>query len=585
MILEQVMKGSQTSSLRTWLQLIVAFGILLVFLVTAWLPGGLFSSESLKWVQNYAPVGGNLYLSALLASMPIFVMFILLGGLKKPAHISAIISLAATLLVATLVWQMPVGLAFNSTLLGMLVAVFPILWTLSSAVWIFNMTVESGYFEVVKSSLGYVSKDRRIQTLLIGFGFTTLLEGIAAFGAPIAIVTAMLLGFGFPPLTAATVALLSDTTPSVWGTQGMPVVVLNSVTGLNINELSAMAGMQAPILAAFFPIALVILLAGWKGFKEIWPVTIAVGFSYAIVGMFVSKSGPYIVGISASLAAIITLLVILRFWRPKNTWLFPGEEKSSVKNNHDNKLPFGEIIRAWSPYLLLIAVIGLVNSTPLKKMFAAISTVNIEWPGLHNVVWKLAPVVPQPEPYAAVYNQPLLVVGGTLVFFAGILSVFALGIKPAQAARIYVETLKKLFLPGITIVSILGIAYLMNYAAMTYTIGLAFAATGFLFPVAVALMGMLGCTLAGSVAASNALFGNLSVVSGAQLGIDPVFSAGTLASGGTMGKAIAFQDLVIASATLNKPGIEGELLRRVFGISIIFALLLGAIAMIQLYIL
>ncbi|MFA7467287.1 MAG: L-lactate permease [Desulfotomaculaceae bacterium] len=568
---------------RNWVRPAVTAGFLLVFFITAWLPGGFLSHDIVEWVQNYAPVGGNLYFSALLAGIPIFTMFLLLGGLKKPAHVAAIISLAATLLVAITVWKMPVGLAFNSTMLGMLVAVFPILWTLSSAVWIFNMTVESGYFEVVKNSLGYVSKDRRIQTLLVGFGFTTLLEGIAAFGAPIAIVTAMLLGFGFPPLTAATVALLADTTPSVWGTQGMPVVVLSSVTDLNINELSAMSGMQAPVLTAFFPVALVILIAGWKGFKEIWPLTIAVGFSYAIVGILISKSGPYIVGIAASLASILTILFVLRFWRPKSTWLFPGE-KLPAENSSEKRLSVWEIIRAWSPYLLLIGVIGLVTGTPLKKWLTAISTVNIEWPGLHNVVWKLAPVVPHSEPYAAVYSQPVLVVGGSLVFLAGIISVFVLGIKPAKAAQIYISTLKKLLLPGVTIVSILGVAYLMNYAAMTYTIGLAFAATGFLFPVAVALMGMLGCTLAGSVAASNALFGNLSVVSGAQLGIDPVFSAGTLASGGTMGKAIAFQDLVIASATLNKPGIEGELLRRVFGISLIFVLLLGALAMLQLHV-
>jgi len=568
---------------RNWVRPAVTAGFLLVFFITAWLPGGFFSHDIVEWVQNYAPVGGNLYFSALLAGIPIFTMFLLLGGLKKPAHVAAIISLAATLLVAITVWKMPVGLAFNSTMLGMLVAVFPILWTLSSAVWIFNMTVESGYFEVVKSSLGYVSRDRRIQTLLVGFGFTTLLEGIAAFGAPIAIVTAMLLGFGFPPLTAATVALLADTTPSVWGTQGMPVVVLSSVTDLNINELSAMSGMQAPVLTAFFPVALVILIAGWKGFKEIWPLTIAVGFSYAIVGIMISKSGPYIVGIAASLASILTILFVLRFWRPKSTWLFPGE-KLPAENGSEKRLSVWEIIRAWSPYLLLIGVIGLVTGTPLKTWLTAISTVNIEWPGLHNVVWKLAPVVPHSEPYAAVYSQPVLVVGGSLVFLAGIISVFVLGIKPAKAAQIYISTLKKLLLPGVTIVSILGVAYLMNYAAMTYTIGLAFAATGFMFPVAVALMGMLGCTLAGSVAASNALFGNLSVVSGAQLGIDPVFSAGTLASGGTMGKAIAFQDLVIASATLNKPGIEGELLRRVFGISLIFALLLGALAMLQLHV-
>ncbi|MFZ5650362.1 MAG: L-lactate permease [Bacillota bacterium] len=539
------------------------------------------SGGDYRWYQNYTPAMENLALSALLAALPIVVMFVLLGGFKKPSHVSAISALAATFLLATIVWKMPLGLAASSTAFGMMMAVFPILWTLTSAVWIFNMLVDSGYFEVVKKSLGYVTGDRRMQTILIGFGFTTLLESMAAFGAPIAITSAMLVGFGFPPMTAGVIALLADTTPSAWGTQSMPLVVLNSVTGLDINSLAALVGRQTPVASALSPAVLVLVLAGWKGLRGVWPVAAVVGLAYAVMAVIASTFlSPYIVGIAAALAAIVTTLAILRFWSPAETWLLSGDCPAGDEKC-EPRIPFKTIVKAWSPYFLLVLVIGLVNSTGLKQWLASISTVKIPWPGLHNIVWKSAPVVSQPEAYPAVYSQPLLLVGGSLVFFTGLLTVIALGIKPSRAFAIYVNTLRQAAKPGITIVSILGIAYLMNYSAMTYSIGLAFASAGFWFPMATVFLGMLGCTLAGSVAASNALFGNLSVVAGQQIGIDPVFSAGTLASGGTMGKAIAPQDLVIASATLKLHGQEGELLRRVFWASVFLAAVIGAVAMLQ----
>jgi len=544
----------------------------------AWVAG----ADSYRWYQDYLPVGGDLALSALLALTPVVVMFVLLGGFKKPSHVSAISALAATFLLATLVWGMPLRLAVSSAAFGMMMAVFPILWTLSSAVWIFNMLVESGRFEVIKKSLGYVTGDRRMQTILIGFCFTTLLESLAAFGAPIAIVSAMLVGFGFPPMLAGVIALLADTTPSAWGTQSMPIVVLNSVTGLDLNSLAAVIGRQTPVASALSPALLVLVLSGWKGFKGVWHVAVAVGLAYALMaGVASNFLSPYVVGILAALAAIVTTLAILRFWRPSGTWLLPGE---CPEGGADGCLPrpaARSIARAWSPYFLLVAVIGLVNSTGLKHLLAAVSTVRVEWPGLHNLVWKTAPVVPAPEAYAAVYSQPLLLVGGTLVFLTGLITVAVLGLKPSRAASIYLGTLRQTLMPGVTIVSILGIAYLMNYSAMTYTIGLAFASAGFWFPMATTFLGMLGCTLAGSVAASNALFGNLSVVAGEQLGIDPVQSAGTLCSGGTMGKSVAPQDLVIASATLKMHGKEGELLRKVFWPSVVLAGIIGAAAMLQ----
>lgn len=569
--------GAQSQKARI---LLYTLAVLIFFgaaAMSAWGAGG----GDGRWYQDYTPAGDSLFLSAILAASPIVVMFVLLGGLKKPSHVSAVSALASTFLLAILVWKMPLELAASSTAFGMMMAVFPIMWTLTSAVWIFNMLVDSGYFEVVKKSLGYVTSDRRMQTVLIGFGFTTLLESMAAFGAPIAIVSAMLVGFGFPPMTAGVIALLGDTTPSAWGTQSMPLVVLNSVTGLDINALAALVGRQTPVASALSPAVLVLVLAGWKGLRGVWPVTALVGLAYAFMAAIAATFlSPYTVGIAAALAAIVTTLAILRFWRPAETWLLSGDCPDGSEKC-EPRLPMKTIARAWSPYFLLVLVIGLVNSTGLKTWLASISTVKIPWPGLHNIIWKTAPVVAQPEAYPAVYSQPLLLVGGTLVFFTGLLTVAALGVKPSRAFEIYVNTLKQAAKPGITIVCILGIAYLMNYSAMTYSIGLAFASAGFWFPMATVFLGMLGCTLAGSVAASNALFGNLSVVAGQQLGIDPVLSAGTLASGGTMGKAIAPQDLVIASATLKLHGQEGELLRRVFWASVFLAGVIGVVAMLQ----
>ncbi|MDI6906697.1 MAG: L-lactate permease [Thermoanaerobacterales bacterium] len=564
-----------------WAPALLLGGVLLW--PAAWAAGAVLFEGTRTWTQAYAPVAGSVGWSSLAAALPIVIIFVFLAGLRRPALTSALLGLLATGALAVLVWGMPARLAVNSALFGMLMAVFPILWTLLNAVWIFNMLVDSGYFDVLKRSLYRVTRDRRLQTLLIGFGFTTLLEAIAAFGAPIAIVAGMLVGFGFPPMLAAVITLLSDTTIASWGTQGMPVMVLNSVTDLDIGSLAAVIGLQTPVATALFPPVVVLLVAGWKGLREVWPAAGAMGLAYlgvAVVTAF--YTGPYIVGIAASLAAIATLLAILRFWSPRTTWLLDGDgedEKGGAPDGED--LNPVTVLRAWSPYLLLVLVVGLVNSTTLKIWLARLWTVSIPWPGLHNAVMKTAPVTAGPEPYAAVYSQPVLAVGGTLVLAAGILAALTLGVRPSRAAVIYALTLRQLLKPGGTIVMILGIAYLMNYSGMTYTIGLAFASTGFWFPMATVLLGMVGCTLAGSVAASNALFGNLAVVGGQQLGLDPTFAAATLSSGGTMGKAVAFQDIVIATAALKLHNKEGELIRRVFWISVFFAVFLGALAMAQ----
>lgn len=559
--------------------------LLLLMLSAAGVAGASIAFDAQQaWVQNYAPVGESTGWSSLVALLPIAIIFGALAVFKCPALLSALIGLLATGALAVLVWRMPVTLAVNSTLFGVLMAVFPIIWTLANAVWIFNMLVASGLFEVLKRSLNSVTSDRRLQTLLIGFGFTTLLEAIAAFGAPIAIVAAMLVGFGFPPTLAAVVTLLSDTTIAAWGTQGTPVVVLNSVTGLDITSLAKVIAFQTPIATALFPPVVVVLVSGWRGLKEIWPVTLMMGFVYLVVAVFTAiYTGPYIVGMAASLASMASLLLLLRFWRPRKVFRLESDRPEQGQDGTNGQVSRRAVLRAWSPYFLLVGVIGLVNGTGLKAWLTDLWFLSFEWPGLHHLIVKTSPVTIGPEPYAAVFSQPVLAVGGTLVLMAGLLSMLSLGIPPSRALSIYLQTLRQLVRPGGTIIIILGIAYLMNYSGMTYTIGLSFASTGMWFPMATVILGMVGCTLAGSVAASNALFGNLAVVGGQQLGLDPTFAAGTLSSGGTMGKALALQDIVIASATLKLHDAEGEILRRVFWISILFALFIGGLAMVQQY--
>jgi len=532
-----------------------------------------------RWYQNYMPVSNNIFLSALTALVPIAVMSMMLAY-KIPAHIAALSALILNLFLAIGIWKMPLKLAISSTSMGMTIAIFPILWTLFNSVWIFNMIVEKGFFEIMKRSLSYVSMDRRIQTILIGFGFTSLLESFAAFGAPIAIIVAMLTGFGFPPMIAAVLALLSDTVSSSWGTQSMPIMILNSVTKLDIHSLGYMIGLQTSISSALLPAGLVIVLSGWKGFKGVWPVALTVGLAYSTAMVLTSYFlTPYIVGTTSAIVAILTTFIVLRFWSPKSIWSFPGDVKFTISEENSCKITKLQILRAWSPYILLVLIIGLANCKGLKNGLSSICNIRVEWPGLHNAVWKTSPVVAGQEAYPAVYSQPLLAVGGSLVFFAGLVSSFILGIPLKKAFQVYISTLKKLFIPSLTIVSILGMSYLMNYSAMTYTIGVAFAATGFWFPMAITFLGMLGCMMGGSVAASNALFGNLALVAGNQIGINPVLSAGALSAGSTMGKSIAFQNLVIATTSLNTEMKEGDLLIRVLWISVIYTFIIGLVSM------
>ncbi len=522
------------------------------------------------WVQTYVPFFDSVVLSAVVALVPIVLVFVLMGVFKRPAHQATVAGLMVALVLAVTVWAMPTRLLVSAAMLGVAVALVPLLWTLVGAVWFINLLVHSGHFDVIRRSLTALTPDRRLQTLLIGFGFLGLLEGLVAIGSPVAIGAAMLVGFGFPPITASVVALVGFSHPGVWGPMGLPVVVLQSVTtGIDLDALGMMIGRQVPLLTLVCAPVMVALVAGWRGLREVWPITIVTGLAFAIGTFTMSNYGTlYLAGSAGALAAILTATVWVSVWKPASVWRFPGEADSDEIG--DGGPPTrGATFRAWAPVGLLVLVMGGISGTPAREALASLSTFSLDWPGLHDLVMRTSPVVPAPTPYAAVYSQPLLVVPGTLVMLTGILSLPLLWISAWEATVIYGKTVRQLWSAIRVTVSIIALGYVMNYAGLSFTIGVALAVSGFWFPAVAVVLGLLGNAVSGTNTASNALFGNLVAVAGEQTGAPPVFAASSLAAGGSMGKAIAPQSLALATGAAKISGREGELLRRVFPITLL----------------
>ena len=522
------------------------------------------------WVQTYAPFFDSVVLSAVVALVPIVLVFVLMGVFKRPAHQATVAGLMVALVLAVTVWAMPTRLLVSAAMLGVAVALVPLLWTLVGAVWFINLLVHSGHFDVIRRSLTALTPDRRLQTLLIGFGFLGLLEGLVAIGSPVAIGAAMLVGFGFPPITASVVALVGFSHPGVWGPMGLPVVVLQSVTtGIDLDALGMMIGRQVPLLTLVCAPVMVALVAGWRGLREVWPITIVTGLAFAIGTFTMSNYGTlYLAGSAGALAAILTATVWVSVWKPASVWRFPGEADSDEIG--DGGPPTrGATFRAWAPVGLLVLVMGGISGTPAREALASLSTFSLDWPGLHDLVMRTSPVVPAPTPYAAVYSQPLLVVPGTLVMLTGILSLPLLRISAWEATVIYGKTVRQLWSAIRVTVSIIALGYVMNYAGLSFTIGVALAVSGFWFPAVAVVLGLLGNAVSGTNTASNALFGNLVAVAGEQTGAPPVFAASSLAAGGSMGKAIAPQSLALATGAAKISGREGELLRRVLPITLL----------------
>lgn len=538
----------------------------------------------MTWTQEYVPLAST-FLSALAAAIPIIIIFYLLAIRRSPGQVAGITALIAAFLVAVLIYKMPVSTAFLSALMGIAYGIFPIFWIVLTAIFIYNMTVETGKFDTLKNSIATITDDRRLQALLIAFAFGAFLEGAAGFGTPVAISAGMLVGLGFNPLYAAGLCLIANTAPVAFGGIGIPIIVAGQVTGIDTFKISQMVGRQLPFLSAVIPIWLIVLMSGWKATWEVMPACLVAGLSFASV-QYLSANylGPELPDILSSLAAILSLTIFLNAWKPATIWRFPGEQASQTGASSLPAYSAGELITAWAPFILLTVMVILWGLKPVKAILDA-PTLSIYVPGLHNAVMQVAPIVKAPTPMAAVYKINWLSAAGTALFIASILSAMVLGIGPGQFFSILGKTFKQLTKPLITIPAVLGLAYIMNYSGMSSSLGLFLAGTGSFFPFFSAWLGWLGVFLTGSDTSANALFGNLQSVTAQQVGVDPTLTVAANSSGGVTGKMISPQSIVVATAATGLVGKEGDLFSFTVMHSIILATIVGIMTYLQAYIL
>jgi lactate permease len=539
----------------------------------------------MAWTQQYGPLGG-VNLSALVAGIPLYILFYMLAVRRAKGHIAALLATTTAVILAIAVWGMPVGLAVNTTIYGAAFGLFPIVWIVITAIWIYNMTVESGEFEIIKNSLASITDDRRLQAIFIAFAFGSFIEGTAGFGTPVAITAAMLVGLGFNPLYAAGICLIANTAPVAFGAIGIPIVVAANVTGLDMMKISQIVGRQLPFLSIIVPMWLSVTMCGFKRSLEILPAILVAGVCFAGTQfVFANFHGPYLPDIMSSIVTILGLGMFLKVWKPKNTWHFP-DEAASTCGPQKCDYTFGQVIRAWAPYLILAVMVLLWGLEPVKKFLDSILLFKFQWPGLHNEVIKTAPVVAKDAPYAAVYGLNLLSAAGTSILFSGILAVLFIpkyGFDKAIAC--FGRTVHQLRFPILTISMILGLAYIMNYSGMSSTLGLAFTATGALFPFFAPILGWLGVFLTGSDTSSNALFGALQKTTAQQIGVDPALCVAANSSGGVCGKMISPQSISVATAATNMVGHDGDIFRFTLFHSIAMVLFISTLTLLQAYVL
>jgi L-lactate transport len=567
------------------------------------------------WQHNYEPLSGGLGVSALVAAVPIVVLFFMLGVLRRPAWMSAMAALVSAFAVALGVYGMPTKLAVISTIYGAAFGIFPIAWIVFAAIMLYRLAVDTGKFDVIKDSVGGLSKDRRLQAMFIAFSFGAFIEGAAGFGAPVAVSGAMLAGLGFNPFYAAGICLLANTAPVAFGSIGIPVTTLANITGLPVSALSAMVGRLCAMVSLFIPGYLIVVMAGWKRAAEVLPAIIACGVSFAGMQFLVSNFvGPELTDIASSLTCIAVMVVVMKLWAPRNLMHLEGESQMTAEWSSAAPAPARghaavavaarthsgvQILSAWMPYLLLVAFVLVWGNADVKLALnrwtnnllpawlprSATLLNGILVPGLHNVVERVPPVVPTPTPYAAAFEFNWLSASGTSCFLATIVAAMFLRVSPSRFGRIYAATFRQLALPMLTIASMLGLAYLMNYSGMTSTLGLALASTGPAFPFFSAVLGWLGVFLTGSDTSSNALFGNLQVVTANALQLNPVLMAAVNSAAGVMGKMISIQSIAVAvAATGMTTADEGRLFRFTIKHSVALMCVMGLLSMMFAYV-
>jgi lactate permease len=558
------------------------------------------------WTQVYDPAG-HWWLSTLIAALPIVVLLGLLAGFRVRAHLCAIAGAVTAVIVAIIAFKMPAILAVSSFLYGAAFGLLKIVWIVIAAVFLYNISVETGQFEIMKRSVAAITPDRRLQLLLVAFCFGAFIEGCAGFGAPVAIAGAFMIGLGFKPFQAAVLNLIANTSPVAWGAIGTPVHTLAAVTSLNESDLNAMIGRILPVTALIVPVWLVMTMVSWKETLEVMPAILVVGGSFAATQWFwANRMDSNLVDISAAIVSLLVTLLFLRVWRPKNIWRFADE-----KGIHELQIPqeaspartysARQIARAWMPFAILSIFVlcwGLPSiktalnqaTTPSFKVVLADGKPRPgppgwDWPYLHGKVSRTTPVVPKPTPEAARFDLNWLTATGTGCFLAAIVAGLLLGLGFGRIFAIFDKTLVRLRFAIIAMTCMLGIGYVTRYSGMDAVLGLAFTRTGWLFPFFGTYIGWLGVALTGSDTSSNALFGSLQKITAQQLNLSPILMCATNSAGGVMGKMIDAQSICIATAATNQVGNEGSIFRFLFWHSVALAAIVGVIVMIYAYVL
>ena len=531
----------------------------------------------MHWTQVIDPFK-NIGLSAFVAALPVFFIFWALIVKKMKGYQASILAIVLSIFIATTLYRMPAKLAILSTLFGTLYGLFPICWIVISAVFLFNLSVKSGQFEVIRHFMASISPDRRLQALLIAFSFGSFLEGTAGFGAPVAITAAVLVGLGFNPFYASCLCLIANTAPVAFGAIGTPITVAAQVTSIPELVISKMVGRILPFLSMLIPFYLVILIAGWKKAREVLPAILVSGFSFAIMQWFASNFfGPALPDVIAGISSILCLIILLKFWKPKKIWRFSNEPPSS--HDHEKKYSGRQLLRAWSPFIVLTIMVLAWGSGSVKDWLNRIGQVQFAFPGLHNMI-----LDQYGKPIAHIFRINFLSASGTAILFSSIIAAPLVGLNLSQVIRVFVETIKQLKFPIITIAAVLAFAYIVNDSGMTITVARLLSNTGVLFPFFAPVLGWLGVFITGSDTSANALFGKLQATTAASIGVDPVLTVSANAAGGVIGKMISPQSIAIAAAGGKLTGRESELFRFTFKHSLIMLLLICIIVMAQAYV-
>ena len=531
------------------------------------------------WLQDYNPLG-NVFLSTLAAAAPVVVLLGCIGVLHLRVHWSALLGLAVALGIGVGIFHMPVSMAVMTTLYGGAYGLFPIGWIILNVLFLHQLTVQRGLFEVLKNWLAHIAPDPRVQLILIAFSFGAFIEGVAGFGAPVAITGAILMQLGFKPLHASGLALIANTAPVAFGSLGIPLTTLSQITGMDVYKLSAMVGRQLPPFSLIVPFWVVGAFVGWRKMWEVWPAALTAGAAFAIPQFLVSNyHGPYLVDLVAGFCSIVATVLLLRFWKPRTLHRLesvPVPSAVSLQSTVSGSTPprLGMALMPWGVLTLAI----LVWSVPaVKREMDAWTPWKIATPGLHGLVQRVPPVAPVgAKPEAAEYRLNLLTATGTAILFAGIVAGLLMGCPVRELGRTWVATLWQVRFSLVTIAGMLALGNLCKYSGVDATLGLVMAKTGYFYPFFGTLLGWLGVALTGSDTASNVLFGSLQKITAEQTGLSPILMGAANSSGGVMGKMVDAQSIVVASPATRFYGQEGKILRFVFWHSVALACLLGA---------